>query len=189
MTKMNEKVTDKIIFAISVVVPILVAVLFYTPALHLNINVSFLPKLHAIFNSSVAVLLVFGLYFIKSKNIKAHKIAMLSAFSISAMFLISYVIYHSASDSTIFGDSNHDGALSIEESAAIAGIKTVYYIILISHIVLAAVIMPFILITVSRALSARFDKHRKIAKITWPLWLYVAVTGVVVYFMIAPYYG
>lgn len=186
---MKEKITDRIIFAISIVVPVLVTILFYTPALQLNINVSFLPTLHAIFNSTVAILLVIGLYFIKKKNIKAHKIAMLSAFSISAMFLISYVIYHSASDSTVFGDSNHDGNLSDQESAAIANIKMLYYIILISHIVLAAIIMPFILITVSRALSARFDKHRKIAKITWPLWFYVAVTGVIVYFMIAPYYA
>lgn len=186
---MNEKSTNKLIFAISVAVPVLVTVLFYTPAINLNINVSFLPKLHAIFNSSVAVLLLLGLYFIKSKNIKAHKVTMLGAFSISALFLISYVIYHSASDSTIFGDSNHDGVLDAVEAEAISGIKMVYYFILLTHIILAAAILPFILITVSRALSSRFDKHRKIARITWPLWFYVAVTGVVVYFMIAPYYA
>ena len=188
MKSMNEKSTNRIIFAISVAVPVLVAILFYTPALNLNINVSFLPKLHAILNSTVAILLLIGLYFIKAKNIKAHKLTMLSAFSTSALFLISYVIYHSASESTLFGDSNFDGTVSAEESAAVSSIKMVYYIILLSHIILAAVIMPFILITVSHGLSARFDKHRKIAKITWPLWFYVAVTGVVVYFMIAPYY-
>lgn len=185
---MNEKVSNRIIVAISVVVPILVAVLFYTPALNLNIDVSFLPKFHAMLNSTVAILLIVGLYFIKSKNIKAHKLTMLAAFSVSALFLISYVLYHSASESTLFGDSNFDGTVSEAESAAVASIKTIYYIILLSHIILAAVIMPFILITVSHGLSSRFDKHRKIAKITWPLWFYVAVTGVVVYFMIAPYY-
>ena len=113
---------------------------------------------------------------------------MLAAFSTSALFLISYVLYHSASDSTLFGDANFDGTVSAEESAAVAGIKNIYYVILLSHIVLAALIMPLILITLSRGLSSRFDKHRKIAKITWPLWFYVAVTGVVVYYMIAPYY-
>ena len=185
---MNEKLTNRIIVAISVAVPVLVAILFYTPALHLNIDVSFLPKFHAILNSVVAVLLLTGLYFIKSKNIKAHKLTMLAAFSTSALFLISYVLYHSAADSTLFGDANFDGIVSAEESAAIAGIKNIYYVILLSHIVLAALIMPLILITLSRGLASRFDKHRKIAKITWPLWFYVAVTGVVVYYMIAPYY-
>jgi len=99
---------------------------------------------------------------------------MLSAFFLSALFLISYVIYHSATESTSFGGAGL--------------IRTVYFFILITHIVLAAAILPLILITMSRALSSRFDRHRKIARITFPLWLYVSVTGVVVYLMIAPYY-
>ena len=186
---MNEKTINRIIFIISVAVPLLVAVLFYTPAIHLNINTSFLPKFHAMLNSGVAILLLAGLYFIKNKNRKAHKISMMSAFSLSALFLISYVLYHTSTDATIFGDSNFDGILSEEEKAALGSEKMLYYSILISHIILAALILPFILITLSRALTEKFDKHRKIARITWPLWFYVAVTGVVVYFMIAPYYA
>ena len=186
---MNDKIINRIIFSISVAVPLLVAMLFYMPAIKLNINVSFLPKFHAILNSSVAILLAAGLYFIKNKNRRAHKICMMSAFSLSALFLISYVLYHASSDSTIFGDSDHNGVLSDEENAVLGSTKTIYYIILISHILLAACIMPFILISLSRALSEKYDKHRKIAKITWPLWFYVSVTGVIVYFMISPYYG
>ncbi|MBK7036586.1 MAG: DUF420 domain-containing protein [Bacteroidetes bacterium] len=185
---MSDKSINRIILLISIAVPLLVAILFYTPAIHLNINISFLPKFHAMLNSGVAILLLFGLYFIKNKNRKAHKISMMSAFSLSALFLISYVLYHSSTDATIFGDSNFDKVLSEEEKSALGSEKTVYYIILISHIILAAAILPFILITLSRSLTEKFDKHRKIARITWPLWFYVAVTGVVVYFMIAPYY-
>lgn len=186
---MNEKITNRVIFVTSVAVPLLVAILFYLPAVKLNINVSFLPEFHAILNSSVAVLLLTGLYFIKNKNRRAHKLCMMSAFSLSALFLISYVLYHASSDATIFGDSDHNGALSTAENASLGNIKTIYYVILISHIILAACIMPFVLISLSRALSGKYDKHKKIARITWPIWFYVSVTGVIVYFMISPYYN
>ncbi len=185
---MNEKKLNRLIVIISVAVPALVCVLFYTPAIHLPINVSFLPRFHAILNSCVAVLLLTGLYFIRNKNKKAHKLAMLSAFSLSALFLVSYVLYHSSADATVFGDLDHNGQLDTAEKAAAGSFRFVYYVILATHILLAAVIMPFILVTLSRALTDRFDKHRKIARITWPIWFYVAVTGVVVYLMIAPYY-
>ncbi|MBC8173264.1 MAG: DUF420 domain-containing protein [Chitinophagales bacterium] len=171
---MTEKAISRLVFIISVTVPLLVTILFFTPALNLKINVSFLPKLNAILNSAVSLLLMTGFYFIKNKNIRAHKLCMLSAFSLSGLFLISYVVYHSASESTTFG--------------GVGFVKSLYYFILLTHIFLAAVILPFILITVSRALTERFDKHRKIARITFPLWLYVSVTGVIVYLMISPYY-
>ncbi len=185
---MNEKNTNRVIFLISVAVPLLVAALFFTPAVHLNINTEFLPKLNAILNSSVAVFLLAGLYFIKNKNRKAHKISMLTAFSLSAIFLISYVLYHTSSDATLFGDSNFDGVVDEAEKSVLGASRSVYFFILITHIFLAAAILPFILISLSRALSMRFDKHKKIARITWPLWFYVAVTGVIVYLMISPYY-
>ncbi|MBC8047515.1 MAG: DUF420 domain-containing protein [Fimbriimonadaceae bacterium] len=171
---MNERTISRWIFCISIAVPLLVTILFFTPAVNLKIDVSFLPKINAIINSAVSILLVTGVYFIKNKNRKAHRFCMLSAFSLSALFLISYVIYHSATESTKFGG---EGV-----------IKNLYYFILLTHILLAALILPLILITVSRALTEKFDKHRKIARITFPLWLYVSVTGVIVYFMIAPYY-
>jgi putative membrane protein len=170
----SQRRVNWLIAIISVAVPVLVAVLFYMPAIDLNIDISFFPKFHAALNSCVAVLLVTGFVFIRRRNVKAHRACMMSAFSLSALFLISYVIYHSASESTAFGGEGI--------------IRYVYYFILGTHIILAAIIMPFILITMSRALTFKFDKHRKIARITFPLWLYVAVTGVIVYFMIAPYY-
>ena len=114
---------------------------------------------------------------------------MMSAFSLSALFLISYVLYHASSDATIFGDSDHNGQVSDEENSTLGNIKTLYYVILLSHIILAACIMPFVLISLSRALAEKYDKHKKIARITWPLWFYVSVTGVIVYFMISPYYN
>lgn len=172
--RMNEKRTNLLIAIISIVVPVLVAILIYTPAFHLNVDVSFLPALNAILNSTVTVLLLLGYYFIRNKNRKAHKLSMLSAFSLSALFLISYIVYHSSTEETTFGGEGP--------------VRYVYFIILITHIILAAAIMPFILITLSRALSERFDRHRKIARITFPLWLYVSVTGVIIYFMISPYY-
>lgn len=171
---MNDRKINRIIVILSVIVPVAVATIFYLPALHVNADLTFLPQFHAFLNSSVAVLLLCGLYFIKNKNITAHKYCMLAAFSLSALFLLSYVLYHSTNEETKFGGTGT--------------IRSIYFILLISHIFLAAVIMPFILITLSRALTFKFDKHRKIARITWPLWFYVSVTGVIVYFMLAPYY-
>lgn len=171
---MNERRINILIAVVSVIVPLVVALLIYTPAFNLNIDVSFLPGLNACLNSAVTILLLAGLYFIRNKNRKAHKFSMLSAFSLSALFLISYIVYHSSTEETKFGG---EGA-----------IRFIYYVILFTHILLAALIMPFILVTLSRALTERFDKHRKIARITWPLWLYVSITGVVIYFMISPYY-
>lgn len=171
---MNEVIVNRLIFIISIAVPLLVAALFFTPAIQLQADVSFLPKLNAIINSCVSILLIAGLYFIRNKKRKAHKFCMLSAFSLSGLFLISYVVYHASAEDTKYGGEGL--------------IRYIYFFILITHIILAAIILPFILITISRALSESFDKHRKIAKITWPLWLYVSITGVIIYFMISPYY-
>jgi putative membrane protein len=171
---MKEASVNRLIFVVSVAIPVLIAILFFTPAIHLQADVSFLPKLNAIINSCVTVLLLAGFYFIKNKKKKQHKLCMLSAFSLSGLFLISYVVYHASAEDTKFGGEGF--------------IRHIYFFILITHILLAAIILPFILITVSRALSERFDKHRKIARITWPFWLYVSVTGVIIYFIISPYY-
>lgn len=171
---MNERLLNRWIVVISIAVPALVTFLFYGPVARLHVDVSFLPKFHAILNSCVAILLVSGYYFIRNKKIRQHKFCMISAFSISVLFLISYVFYHAATESTKFGGEGI--------------VRMVYYFILLTHIVLAAGVLPFILITLSRALTQKFDKHRKIARITFPLWLYVSITGVIVYFMISPYY-
>ena len=169
----NERKVRRWIVVISVAVPLLVAAIFYLPAFHINADLSFLPVFHACLNSAVTILLCCGYYFIRRRNIRMHKYMMLSAFSLSALFLLSYVLYHSTHEDVKFGGQGW--------------IRPVYFTILITHILLAAVIMPFILITLSRALTDRFDKHRRIARITLPLWLYVSTTGVIVYFLIAPY--
>ncbi len=165
------------ILIISFIIPVLVALLFFLPGIQINpgFDIRVLPKFHAILNSLTAVLLLFGYYFIRHKNVRAHKISMLFALLLSVLFLVSYVTYHSMAEATPFGGEGI--------------IRILYYVILISHIILAAIIVPFVLFTFLYALTSRFEKHRKIAKITWPLWLYVAISGVLVYLMISPYYG
>lgn len=174
----QNQLFKRIIILLSVAIPLVVAILYYVipkENAHLVEKVSFLPKLNAIFNTAVSVLLVLALYFIKKGDIKKHKTAMLSAFVCSALFLVSYVIYHFIAPSTSFGGEGF--------------IRYIYYFILISHIILAAVVLPFILFSFYFGLSGQTEKHKKLSKITWPMWLYVSVTGVLVYLMIAPYYA
>lgn len=176
---------------ISIAIPLVVAVLFYLPRPEgeAGFNVHILPLFHAILNSATAVLLAGSLYFIRIGQIKAHKITNLIAVVLSVIFLVSYVTYHFYTDSTKYGDLNHDGVVDVAEKALLGGMRYVYYFILLTHIVLAAIIVPLVLFTLLRAFQTDYVKHKKIARITWPIWFYVAVTGVVVYVMISPYYG
>jgi len=165
------------IVALSVLIPLVVAILLFTPGLNVDpgFDIHILPKFHAILNSITAVLLLFGLYFIRKGKRTTHKAVMLFALLCSVIFLVSYVTYHSLADPTSYGGE---------------GIwKALYYFILLTHILLAAIIVPFVLFTFMYALSNRFARHRRLARITWPLWFYVAVTGVLVYLMISPYYS
>ena len=166
-----------LIAVLSVVVPALVAVLMFAPQTGKlgDIDVSVLPKLHALLNSLTAIALITGYRFIKKKNIRYHRFSMVTAFVLSSFFLISYVTYHYQAAPTSYGG---EGIL-----------KSIYYFVLITHIVLAAVIVPFVLLSIYFAISNQVERHRKISHWTFPLWLYVAVTGVIVYFMIAPYYN
>ncbi|WP_298736821.1 DUF420 domain-containing protein [uncultured Chitinophaga sp.] len=175
---------------VSVLIPVVVAVLFYLPRpeMEAGFDIRILPLFHAILNSATAILLLASLYFIKNGQTKAHKITNLVAVSLSALFLISYVTYHFFSESTRFGDINHDGVLDAAEKTLAGGARYVYYFILLSHILLAVVIVPLVLFTLLRGLQADYVRHRKIARITWPIWFYVAITGVIVYVMISPYY-
>jgi len=168
-----EKKYNKWITILSVTIPVVVAILFGVKIPNAK-PLSFLPPIYATINGVTAVLLVVALISIKNGKRKQHEQLMKVCIGLSLMFLVMYVAYHMTSDSTKFGG---EGA-----------IKYVYYFILISHIFLSIAVIPLVLITYVKALAARFDKHRKIAKITFPIWLYVAVTGVVVYLMIAPYY-
>lgn len=187
-----EKKYSKLIIAVSIVIPTLVAILFAVKLKDFGINVeplSFLPPIYATTNGITAIVLVWAVIAIKNGKRKLHERLMTFAIALSLAFLAMYVAYHMTADSTKFGDLNHDGILDLAETAKIGALRYIYFFILITHILLSIAIIPLVLITYVRALAQRFDRHRKIAKITFPLWLYVAVTGVVVYLMIAPYYA
>jgi len=180
----------KAIIVVSIAIPAAVAFLILVPQAKIDFgfNTRALPLFHAILNSSTAILLLASLYFIRHGQVKAHKRANWVAITLSSVFLVSYVIYHASNPSVRFGDLDHDGLLSDAEKQQAGVARYIYYFILSSHIILSGIIIPFVLFTLQRAYQEKFDKHRKLARITWPMWLYVAVTGVVVYVMISPYY-
>lgn len=173
---MKERSINWAIGIVSITIPLVILLLFYIkpPDVKVGFDLRILPALNASLNFSTALLLITGFYFIRNKNIRSHRLCMITAFCFSALFLIFYVIYHALTEPTSYGGQGM--------------IRNVYFFILISHIVLAAAILPLILITLTRGLQEKFDRHRKIARLTFPLWLYVAVTGVVVYLMLSPYY-
>jgi putative membrane protein len=150
---------------------------------------SFLPPIYAGLNGLTALLLVMGVIAIKNGNQKVHERFMTTAIACSVMFLVMYVAYHMTTDTTVYGDVDGNKILDAVEKTNAGSARNVYLFILLTHIALSIAIIPLVLITYVRALAARFDKHKKIAKITFPLWLYVAVTGVIVYLMISPYYA
>ena len=151
-------------------------------------DVHIFALINACINTLVSILLVLGLVAVKTRNFILHKKMMLAAMILSIAFLISYISHHLLAGDTRFGDLNHDNTVDSSELLIVGNTRLIYFVILITHIFLAAVILPFILFTTYRAMVAEWSKHRKLAKITWPIWLYVSVTGVVVYLMISPYY-
>ena len=153
-----------------------------------NVDLSYLPAFHAILNLSAAFFLVAAILAIKKGLVLRHRTMIYGALVCSLVFLLSYVLYHFTTPATIFGDLNGDGQLSEVERMEVGGMRTVYLVILISHVVLAAVSFPFILLTVLYALTNQFQKHRRFARRIFPIWLYVAVTGPVVYYFLRPYY-
>lgn len=190
-TTLENKFKGSII-AVSIIIPVAVAVLFSVKLKDFGFNVeplTFLPPIYAGINGLTAVLLVAAVLAIKKGNRKLHERLMTFAIACSVVFLVMYVAYHMTADSTKFGDTNFDGILNEAEKAAVGGIRYLYYFILLTHITLSVIIIPMVLFTYVRALAEQFDKHKKLAKITFPIWLYVAVTGVVVYLMISPYYA
>ena len=154
----------------------------------LGFDVHVFALLNAFINTLVSILLVAGLIAIKRKNYLLHKKLMLAAMVLSIVFLVSYISHHLLAGDTRFGDINRDNTVDPSELSAVGHIRLIYFIILITHIFLAAIILPFILFTAYRAMIAEWPQHRKLAKITWPIWFYVAVTGPLVYLMISPYY-
>lgn len=167
-----------ILGGLGIVVPVLVAILFYFKGLFqiegAAAHLRWLPALNAVLNSLTAVSLLAGFYFIRQKNVLAHRAMMGTAFGLGALFLVSYVAYHSQVDSTKFGGAGT--------------IRLVYFLLLLTHISLAVVTVALVLFTLYFALTGQYTKHKAIARWTFPVWLYVSVTGVIVYFMIAPYY-
>jgi len=151
-------------------------------------NVHIFAALNAVINSIIALLLIAALVVVKQKKYKLHKQLMIVALILSVLFLVSYIAHHLLAGEARYGDIDHDGVVSPAELAAVGGTRGVYLFILLTHIFLASIILPFILYTAYKGLTAEFAQHRKIAKYTWPLWLYVAISGPVVYLMISPYY-
>ncbi len=148
-----------------------------------------LPSLNAILNGSCSVLLILSLLAIKRKNITLHKKINITAFFLSSLFLISYVTAHYFIPDTKYGDTDHDGIMSEAEKLLVSGIKPVYLIILLTHILLAVLVLPMILLSFYYGLSDQREKHKKLTRFSYPIWLYVTVSGVIVYLMISPYYN
>ncbi|MGY3088788.1 putative membrane protein [Hymenobacter sp. UYAg731] len=167
-----------ILGGLGIVVPLLVAVLFYFKGIFriegADAYLRMLPAVNAGLNSLTAVALLAGFYFIRQKNVLAHRTAMGTAFALGGLFLLSYVAYHSQVESTHFG--------------GVGAIRTIYFLLLLTHISLAVVTVGLVLFTLYFALTGQYTKHKAIARWTFPVWLYVSVTGVIVYFMISPYY-
>lgn len=175
-TQRDKKVVP-IIIALSIVVPVAVAVLILFPDVFytdLGIDRSTLPAFHAILNGSTAILLLLGLYFIMRKKVEAHRAVMLGAFGLSAVFLVSYVISKINAEPIPYGGEGF--------------IRSLYFFILISHIILSVPVLPLAMFAIYRGWTQEYAKHKKIVYYTFPIWLYVAVTGVLVYIFMRPYY-
>jgi len=188
--KKNDNQAKWLIGIFSVVVFAVVVLLGnFKLTVNLGFNVHLFATLNAFLNTCTAFLLVFALFVVKiSKNYALHKRMMVTCLILSLVFLVSYIAHHLLAGEAKFGDANHDGIVSDLEKQQVGNLRYVYYTILSTHIFLASVILPFILFTAYRGLTGEYAKHKKLARITWPLWFYVAVTGPVVYFLISPYY-
>ena len=187
-----EQKYNKWIVILSILIPVAVAVLFAVKLKDFGIMVeplSFLPPIYAGINGVTAIVLITAVIAIKNGKRKRHENLMKFAIGLSLAFLVMYIAYHLTADSAKFGDTNADGLLDDAEKTTVGSIRFLYYFILLTHIVLSVAIIPMVMISYVRALAQNFDRHRKIAKITFPIWLYVAITGVVVYLMISPYYA
>ncbi len=185
----NDTRARYIIISLSVIVFIAIVALSrieWKPELGFDIHI--FATINAFINSAVTILLLGGLIAVKRKKFLLHKKVMITAMVLSAIFLISYVLHHLFAGSTLFGDADHDGIVTEVEKLTVGNSRMIYFVILVTHILLAAIILPFILYTSYRALTGEWEKHKKLARITWPIWFYVAITGPIIYLMISPYY-
>jgi len=190
---MNDKLIFRSILGVTVFVLLVVVILnmkIIPRPEHLPSFAPYLPVLNAILNGTCSVLLIISLFCIMKGKVQIHKWLNIVTFCLSALFLVSYILFHYLlAKETVYGDLNGDGVLdAVEREAVSGGVRTVYLVILISHIVLAAAVLPLILMSFHRGLQMQVEKHRKLVAWAFPMWLYVTVTGVVVYLMISPYY-
>lgn len=187
--KKNDRIANILIISVSLIVFLAVTAL---AKIKVEVNVPFDVHVFALINASlntlVSVLLLAALWAVKKRNYEWHKKLMLFAIILSILFLLSYIAHHLLTDATKFGDVNRDNIISDEEKALAGNWRIFYYLLLLTHIPLAGIILPFILFTAYRALTGEYVKHKKLARYTWPIWFYVAVSGVVIYLMIQPYY-
>ena len=185
----NDRKARLLIFSFSIIV---FAAVMLLSKVKLNLNPGFdvhvFATANAVINSCVSILLITGLIAVKQKRYYLHKRLMIYAIILSSIFLISYIAHHLLAGETRFGDVNHDGMVTESERSGAGSLRYVYYTLLGTHIPLAGIILPFILFTAYRSLTGEYEKHKKLAKLTWPIWLYVAISGVLVYLLISPYY-
>ena len=179
--------TRKLIIAVSIVIPIVVGVLFGV-RIDVGRDMTFLPSIYAFINGLTAITLIAALVAIKRQKPELHRSLVRIALALSLLFLVLYVLYHMTSDSTLYGDSNQDGKVDVLESTMTGWTVYPYYTLLVSHILLSMAVIPLVLFAYLRAWSGNYEGHKKIVRFAFPIWLYVAVSGVVVYFLISPYY-
>ena len=185
----NDKKAHILIWIFTAIVFLAVTIL---DKITLDVNLGFNPHIFAMLsagvNSIVSVLLVVGLLFVKQKKYQLHKNTMMFTMALSVLFLVFYIAHHLFTGETKYGDINHDGLLSDDEISLAGTMRYVYYVIISTHVTLAGIVMPFVLYSAYRGLTGEFSLHKKMVRYTFPIWLYVAVTGVIVYLMISPYY-
>lgn len=187
----QDKLIFRLIIGVSIFVFVVVVILIMkvlpVPAVLPSFTYK-LPLINAYLNGTCSLLLLLSLYFVLNKNIKMHRRLNITAFILSSLFLVFYIVFHYLAPETKYGDLNGDHIVSVAEKAVAGSMRYVYFAILISHIILAAIVLPLILFSFNYALRNQIPKHKKIVRWTWPIWFYVTVTGVIVYLMIAPYY-
>jgi putative membrane protein len=192
LTVSNERAVKWTVYIATVVICLLVTLLNQKVIPHPDSFPSFifkLPALNAVLNGSCSILLIFSLVAIRKRNIQAHKKLNLIAFVLSSLFLISYVTAHYFIPDTKFGDTDHDGIMSLDEKGAVSLIKPMYLAILLTHIFLAVIVLPMVLLSFYYGLTDQREKHRRLTRFSYPIWLYVTLSGVIVYLMISPYYN
>ena len=185
----NDKKAHILIWIFSAIVFLAVTIL---DKITLDVNLGFNPHIFAMLsacvNSVVSVLLIVGLVFVKQRKYQLHKNTMMFTMALSVLFLVFYIAHHLFTGETKYGDINHDGLLSDDEISLAGTMRYVYYVIISTHVTLAGIVMPFVLYSAYRGLTGEFSLHKKLVRYTFPIWLYVAITGVIVYLMISPYY-